>query len=229
MPYSNYCKKCNAETPTVETCPRCGAKLTRAGERLAFTVDRMPVRDWFSWNAMLRIVVPVVGVVLLATVLAESIAEGARGVQAVFIQGFFWTLFSALGLMLLFTLALLAMQGREVVRYVLDGKGAHTYVYIKEPRTMNLYARLTTPQAVAALQQDAPEPMAGYQFVRRADIAWAQVRRAGFWPETRTILLYQPTFWLALCIRAGQSGYAEAEAHVLKKVPKRKRGRKRRK
>lgn len=228
MPYSNYCKKCNAETPVSESCPRCGTKLTRAGERLSLTVERVPVRDWFSWNTMLRVVVPVIGVVLLATVLAEAIAEGGQGVQAVFVQGFFWTLLGALGLMLLFTLVLLSLQGRETVRYVLDGKGAHAYVYVKGTSAVPLYARLTTPQAAAALQQDAPEPMAGYHFVRRVDIAWAQVRRVGFWPETHTILLYQPSFWLALCIRAGQGVYAEAEAHVRKKAPKRKRARKRR-
>ena len=58
MPHTNFCKKCNAETPVADACPRCGAKLTRAGERLSITVTRAPVRDWFSWNAMLRVVVP---------------------------------------------------------------------------------------------------------------------------------------------------------------------------
>jgi hypothetical protein len=112
------------------------------------------------------------------------------------------------------------------VRYVLDAKGAHTYVYVRQTSPVRLYARLTTPEAVEALQQQAPEPLAGHLFIRRADIAWAQVRRAGFWPETFTILLYRPAFWLAQSLRCGQLGFAEAQTHVLKKAPANKRVRK---
>ena len=229
MPYTNYCKKCNTETPPTDSCPHCGAKLTKAGERLAFTVARVPVRDWFSWNAMLRVVVPVIGLVLLITVMIEAFARGGQGVQSVFVQGFFWTLLGALGFLLLLTLALLTLQGREVVRYVLDGRGAHAYVYLKNPMPMRFYARFTTPQAAQALQAAAPEALAGCLFIRRTDVAWAQVRRIGFWRETHTILLYQPTFWLALCIRCGEADFAEAQAHATKKAPKKKRARKRRK
>ncbi len=227
MPHTNFCKKCNAETPAADACPRCGAKLTRAGERLSITVTRAPVRDWFSWNAMLRVVVPVVGLVLLFTLLAESLAEGGLGVQAVFVQGFFWTLLVALGLLLLCTFFLLLMQGEETVRYVLDGKGAHAYVYLNEPGKIRLYARLTTPAAVAALQANAPEPMAGYAYIRSVDVAWSQVRRVGHWPETHTVLLYRPRFWLALSIRCGKAEYDEAEAYARKKMPKKPKGRKR--
>lgn len=229
MPYTNYCKKCNAETQSAETCPRCGAKLAKATERLAFTVERVPVRDWFSWNAMLRVVVPVIGLVLLATVLTEAFARGGQGVQSVFVQGFFWTLLGALGFLLLIILVLLGLQGREVVRYVLDGRGAHAYVYLRDPKPIRFYARLTTPQAAEALQAAVPEAMAGCRFIRRSDIAWAQVRRIGFWHETNTILLYRPSYWLALCIRCTEGGFGEAQAHVLKKTPRKKRARKRRK
>ena len=228
MPYTNYCKKCKSETPAVETCPHCGAKLPRTGERLSLTIRRDPVRDWFCWNAMLRVVVPVVGAVLLLAVMAEALMEGGRGVQGVFVQGFFWTLLLSLGMLLLCIGFLLLLQGRETVRYTLDGKGARACVYLKEPGRARLYARLMTPEAAAALQANAPEPLAGYQYIRSMEIPWAQVRRAGFWPETHTVLLYRPRFWLALSIRCGAADYAEIAAHVLKKIPKKKRTRKRR-
>lgn len=222
MSHTNYCKKCKAETPATETCPRCGAKLTRSGERISVTVLREPVRDWFSWNAMLRVVVPVVGAVLLFTVLAEALVEGGQGLQRVFMQGFFWTLLLTLGMLLFLIWLLLLVQGRETVRYILDSKGAHACVYLKEPGSVRMYARLMTPETVEALQADAPEPLAGHLYIRSMEIAWAQVRRADFWPETHTVLLYHPRFWLTLSIRCGAADYAEIAAYVLKKIPKKK-------
>lgn len=223
MPVTNYCKKCKAEVSVGDSCPRCGGKLTKTGERLSFVVERALVADWFSWNAMLRVVVPVVGLVLLVTVVIEGLAEGSAGVQAVFVQGFFWMLMSALGVLLLITLCLLLLQGREVVRYVLDGKGAHAYTYVKHPHALQLYARLMTPQAVEALQAEAPEAIGdSLIFIRRADLLWAETKRARFWPETRTVLLYKPSFWQALCIRCGDAEYEEAEAFVCQKLARNK-------
>lgn len=224
MPITNYCKRCKAETPAGELCPRCGAKLTRAGERLAFEVTRTPATDWFCWNAMLRVVVPVIGLVLLATVAIEAAAEGARGVVAVFSQGFFWTLLLALGALLLMTLALLALQGPERVRYQLDAKGAHAAVYVRAGRPLALYARLTTPETAQALQAEAPEHLPeGWLYLRSTHVAWPAVRRARTWPETRTLLLYAPAFWLALAIRCDAATFAEAEAYIQKKAPKKKK------
>lgn len=223
MPVTNYCRKCKADAPMGEVCPRCGGKLTKTGERLSIEIKRIPVTDWFSWNAMLRIVVPVVALVLFTTVLLEGLAEGAAGVQAVFVQGFFWTLMGAFGLLLLFTLCLLLLQGREVVRYTLDAKGAHAYTYVPEHRVLPLYARMATPQAVAALQADVPEANPpGMMYIKRADVLWADTKRARFWPETQTILLYRPSFWQVLCIRCDVADYEEAEAFVLKKLNRNK-------
>lgn len=223
MPVTNYCKKCKAEVSVGDTCPRCGGKLPKTGERLSFVAERTLVYDWFSWNAMLRVVVPVVGVVLLVTVLIEGFLEGVAGVQSVFVQGFFWTLMSALGVLLLLTLCLLLLQGREVVRYVLDGKGVHAYTCLKQPHPLQLYARLMTPQAVEALQAEAPEEIGeGLTLIRRADLSWAEIKRARFWPETRTILLYNPSFWQALCILCGEAEYVEAEAYICKKLARNK-------
>ena len=142
----NYCKKCKAEVPTGEVCSHCGTKLTKTGERLSWTRTRVPVRDWFSWNAMLRIVVPVIIIILAATIAIEAIANGAAGVQAIFVQGFFWMLMSVLGLLILATLVLLLLQGSEVVRYVLDAKAAHAYTCLQEPKPLQMYTRLLTKQ-----------------------------------------------------------------------------------
>jgi hypothetical protein len=219
MPLVNYCKKCKAEVPDAGVCLRCGGKLTKAGQRLSFTVERNPVRDWFAWNAMLRVVVPVFALVLLSTVAAEALTEGAAGVRAVFIQGFFWTLLTAFGAVALFTLLILLLQGRETSRYALDGKGAHAVTCLRSPKPFRLYARLLGLQAVGTLREEAPEACGdGLTPVKRADLAWADARRAQFWSETHTILLYHPKWWQAMRLSCGESEYATVEAYVRGKV-----------
>lgn len=203
---------------------RCGAKLTRGGERLAFSQTRMPATDWFCWNAMLRVVVPVIALVLIAIMAIQAAAEGVQGMLVVFTQGFFGVLLAALGALLLLTLALLVLQGKEMVCYQLDAKGAHAATYVRSGRPLALYARLTTPEAVQALQVEAPQPAPeGWLYLRSTHVAWASVRRAGTWPETRTLLLYAPAFWLAIAIRCDEGVYAEAEAYMRKKAPKKKK------
>lgn len=228
MPLVNYCKKCKAEVPNGETCPRCGAGLTKAGARLSFRTERTPVLDWFSWNGVLRVVVPVITLVLMISVLAEAVTEGPAGIANLFVQGFFGLLLLALG----FTLALAALffilQGRETVCYVLDQKGAHAHVYINKPTPIRLYARLTTPEAVEGLQVNGPvEP--GLTYIRGVDIPWVEIRRAQYWPETATCLLYRPYWWQAMCIRCPLNAYSEAETFVRGKLSRKRKRKKRKK
>jgi len=230
MPLVNYCKKCKTEVPNAGVCPYCGARLTKAGERLTVSRERVPVRDWFAWNAMLRIAVPVLVLVLFVTVLAEALTEGAAGVQAVFLQGFSRTLLYGLAALLLFTLALLLAQGGETVYCVLDREGAHMYTYLRSPRAVRLYARLLTGEAVETLQAEAPQAHRdGLTLVRRAQLPWKNARRAQYWPETHTVLLYNPRWWQAMCIRCGENEYAEVEAYVKSKLSRTRKRKKRRK
>ena len=223
MPLRNYCKKCAMEVPTGDTCAHCGAKLTKTGERLSFERQSIPVRDWFAWNQYLRIAVPVIALVLLTTVLLEGFTEGEQGIRNVFLQGFFWTLMGALGLFLAATFALLSMQGSEMVRYVLDARGAHVYTYVRQPDVIRLYARLTTPAAVESLQVERKENSAdGYTLVRQIDLPWTAVRRARLWPETGTVLLYHPLWWQAVCIRCTTQDYHDTLAYLQKKLGKKK-------
>ena len=217
MAWVNWCKKCKAEVPQGESCPYCGAKLTKTGERLSLGSERVPVRDWFAWNAILRVIVPVLGLVLLLTVVLEAILEGAAGVQAVFVQGFFGTLLAALGIILLVVLALLLLQGRESVHDVLDAHGVHQYVYLRQPSAVQLYARLLTPTAVAAI--DAGEQaIDGLTLIRATHLTWADVKRVRFWLETNTILFYRPKYWQAMAVRCSPDEYEAAEMLARKKL-----------
>ena len=223
MPLRNYCKKCAMEVPPGESCAHCGAKLTKTGERLSFERQCIPARDWFSWNQILRVSVPVVALVLLTTILLEGVAEGSQGIRNVFLQGFFWTMTGALGLFLAVTFALLSLQGSEKVRYVLDAKGAHVYTCLHQPGRIRLYARLTTPAAVESLQADRTENASdGWTTVRRVDLPWSAVRRVRLWAETGTLLLYHPVWWQAVCIRCSDQDYEDALAYLQKKLGKKK-------
>ena len=128
MPLVNYCKKCRAETPLGESCPHCGGKLAQTNEQVSFGVVRMPVRDWFAWNNVLRVGLPALLLVLVTAVAAEGVAGGAAGVIALFSQGFFWTLMAVLAVMLLLVLLLLVVQGPERVHYILDRQGVHAHL-----------------------------------------------------------------------------------------------------
>ncbi len=222
MPWMNYCKKCGAETPRGESCPFCGGKLTKAGERLSFGCARTVIGDWFAWNAALRVVLPALCLTALLAVAAEAASGGMAGVLALLRAGFL----ASLGRLLLGALALIALtllaQGKESVHYVLDGKGAHLYVYLDRPTAPRLYARLLTPAAVEAMQDPALR-VEGFTLVKRVELPWAQTRRVRFWPETRTALFYRPKFWQVIAVRCPPEEYAEAEAFIrrhMKRVPK---------
>lgn len=218
MPMVNYCRKCKAEVPLGESCPYCGGKLTQTGEQISFGITRMPLKDWFAWNNVLRIALPVLLVVLLVAVAAEAGATGADGVVALFTHGFFWTLMAVLAVMLLLILILLLLQGPEKVHYVLDKDGVHARTYLPQQMSpIQLYARFLTPQAVKALQDERP-PLEGLVLVRRVSLPWSSIRRVRIWREGSTALFFRPTFWQALSVRCPMGEMEAVEAFVRKKL-----------
>lgn len=224
MPLTQYCKKCKADVPLGDLCPRCGTRLPKTTERLIFTVTRRPVRDWFAWNAMLRVLLPVLGLVLLVTLGVEGWVKGAAGVQAVFLQGFFWSLMGLFGFALGVTFCLFLLQGPEQVRYILDAHGAHAFIFIPADSPLRVYTRLMTPLAAQALQAEAAEtPPEGMLLVRKTEVAWNTLQRVRFWPETGTVLFFCPRYWQALALRCGQGAYTEAEAFVRKRLARNRR------
>ena len=223
MPIRNYCKKCRTEVNPGEVCPNCGAKLNKAGEGLRWNDERTPVSDWFSWNAFLRVIVPVIALIMLSVLVFEGLTEGAAGIQRVLAQDFFAVLLFVLGLMVLATMALLCLMGRESVRCVLDARGAHAFILLRNARPVQLRLRMLTPQTLESLKDNAPIAIAdGYTLVKRTDIAWTDIQRMRCWPETRTLLFYRPRWWLALAMHCDEAVYADALEWTEKKLGRRK-------
>ena len=215
MPLMNYCKKCKAEVPSGDACPFCGAKLTKTGERLSFGGEHIPVRDWFCWNAMLRIVVPVIALVLLLTIVIEGALDGMRGIASVFLQGFFLTLLAVFGVLLLCTWLALALQRRDWVHFVLDAKGVHAFTYLKEPTKAALRVRLLNEETIARLQAENEDQLVeGLTLICRSELAWTDVKRVRFWAEASTVLFFRPRWWQAMYVRCSAEEFADVEASV---------------
>ena len=219
MPWINDCRKCKVEVPAGETCPHCDGKLTKTKERLAFMMARLPVRDWFAWNQWLRAVLPALWLVALLTLLGEGLTSGGRGIQALFFQGFFWTLAAVLGGMLLSMLVILLLQGKEYVRFVLDKDGVHAYTYVNRASSRRLYSRFLTWEAVEKLAAD-DHALRNLQLIRKADLGWKEIRRVRCWRETGQILFFRPSWWQAMVISCPPGEYQDAEAYLRKKMGK---------
>ncbi len=218
MPLVNYCRKCKAEVPPGEVCPYCGGKIAPSGERLSFETTRVPVRDWFAWNGLLRVLLPAYGLVVALVLVGEAAAGGMESVAALLRQGFLGLMGAVLAVLLAAVGLLLGLQGPELVRYVLDRQGVQARVYVPQGSERRLWARFLSPQAVAALNENEAAAPEGLVLVRRVVLPWAQVRRVRIWREEGVVLLFRPALWQALCVRCPQRELAQVEAFLGKKL-----------
>ncbi len=218
MPLANYCRKCRAETPAGESCPYCGGKLTKAGERLSFGVSRAPWRDWFCWNRLLRVGLPVWALSFLLIALAEFCSGGTAALAGLFQRGFGLTMLWLLGGMLALFWALLFCQGQEKVHYLLDKDGVSAYTYVSEEvNDLALYARFLTPAQTEAMQEDE-HALPGLRLVRRVILPWERMKRVRIWREGQTLLFFDPAYWQVLAVTCPVQELAEAEAWVRAKT-----------
>ncbi len=224
MPLMSYCKKCKVEVPPQSLCPHCGGKLAKSAQRLSWMWERKPVADWFAWNGVLRIAIPVFLLVFIATVLAEAVADGAAGVILIFTQGFFWQMMQLLGVLLLATLLVLWLQKKETLYYIVDSKGVSRYTYLYQPNWLQIYAHFMSEQQIEELQKKLPQPTPEHAVcVQYCVLNWQDVERAKYWPETHTLLLYKPFWWQAICVHCKETEYAEVETMIRTKLSRKKR------
>lgn len=217
MPLVNYCRKCKTETPPGEACAYCGGKLAKSGERLSFGVVRTPVKDWFEWNRILRVGLPVLALVFVMVVLGELSASGVEGLIALFRQGFMTAMLEMLGGLLALTGLLLWLQGPEKVHYVLNKDGVRACVYLREGDPLPLYARFLSKRALETLavgEDGLPDLM----LIRRVNIPWQALKRVRVWREGSVVLFFRPAYWQALAMRCPPGELASAEAYVRAKV-----------
>jgi len=221
MPLVQYCKKCKTEVPLGESCTYCGGKLTKSNEMLSFGITHVPVRDWFCWNELLRIALPILGSMMVIVLLFELAAGGPVAVEKLLRSGFLGTMLILLGVVLLVCYVLLQLQGGERIHYVLDKQGVHAWYYLQQSTPVQLYARLLTPDVIEKLAQDE-HALPGLVLIRYQSIPWKEVQRVRFWRENAVLLLYRPSWWQAMFVNCPIEEMEAVEKMVRMKLKPRK-------
>lgn len=221
MPLVQYCKKCKTEVPLGESCAYCGGRLTKSSEMLSFGIARIPVKEWFCWNDLLRIGLPALGGITVIALLIEFFTGGVAALERMLLGGFLGAMLVLLGMMLLACYVLLRLQGGERIHYVLDKQGIHAWTYLKNPTRLQLYARLLTPELLERLAQD-DHALPELTLVRSQSIAWKDIQRVRLWRENAVLLLYRPSWWQALFVNCPIEEMEAVEKMVRAKLKPRK-------
>ena len=211
MAVTAYCKKCRREVSPGEICPICGTRLGKTAAHAAWTVERRPVADWMSWNAVMRWVLPAMLAVVLLILLLEGLTGGTEAVERLFLSRFPVTL-----AILLVLLALL-LQGKERLDYVIDSRGVHMTRYVPNPTSLKLMARLKSPGRLRQTDSDSDMLL-----LEEKDLAWKNVARVQLWPEKCFILFYAPAWWLRIPVRCTPFSWEDALVFVREKLGRKK-------
>ena len=217
MPRTVYCKKCKAEMPPGQRCPRCGAKLSKSAVHLTWQVEHIPLRDWISWNAALRILIPVLTLVLALALLLEALSGGLRAAERLLLGGFAMALLGILLIACVLLLLLFLLQGEEGLRCEISGRGLRVQRILYAPSRWDLLLRLQSPALLAQTN-----PGNGLLALPAQEIAWKEIRRVQLWPEKSMILIYRPAHWLRLALPCDPFLYGEALDFIHEKLEKRK-------
>ena len=137
-----YCRKCGIDSP-YDTCPQCGKKLPANTLRNVWRVYRTPGTDSNSYRSAFAALSAAVILALIVLLLAAFLDEGAGGPLAFFTSGAFISVIMVLPLGMIFTAIFLFLQGREILDYSLDARGAHIRS-LQENGKYRSWARLQT-------------------------------------------------------------------------------------
>lgn len=217
MPITAYCKKCARDVSPGERCPHCGGKLAKSAIRVAWCAEHHPVSDWITWNAAMRILLPLAGMVFLLVLLLEAMAGGFQAVDDLLRGGL---LFALLGLLIIVAAVLLLafiLQGEDLQDCVVDGRGIHIQQYLPQPTALKLLLRLKSP---ALMQQY--DPAEGILLISQKELLWKDIARVQLWPEKTLILFYAPAWWMRLALPCTPFTYEDCFTFIQEKLGKKK-------
>ncbi|MBQ7848498.1 MAG: hypothetical protein IJ343_02095 [Clostridia bacterium] len=199
-----------------DRCPDCGAKLPAGAVRLAWCVDHTPVKDWMCWNAALRIVLPVLGMMLLLTCALELLLGGLNGLTMLLSGGLIPVVLGLLAGFLTVLLLIFILQGDDLLDCVIDSTGLHVQQYLASPTPFKLMMRLRSPEMMAQTDDS------GLLLIASREIPWKDVRRVQLWPEKTLVLLYAPRWWMRLALPCTPFVWDDALSFIRDKIGKRK-------
>lgn len=215
-PLTSYCKKCGKDVPVASFCPNCHAKLAANTVRLAWCVDHHPVRDWMCWNAVMRLLLPVLGATLALIILLELILGGPEGLALLLGGGLTVTLLGMMGMLLAVMLLVFILQGDDLLDCVMDSRGIHVQQYLSEPTAMKLILRGKSPRLM--------DDLGGEQLllISSREIAWKDIQRVQLWPEKTMILFYAPKWWMRVSLPCTPFTWVDALDLIKEKIGKKK-------
>ena len=216
MPLTSYCKKCGQDVPVSSFCPNCRSKLAANTVRLAWCVDHHPVRDWMCWNAVMRLLLPVMAATILLVILLEAIMGGLDGVAMLLGGGLLVSLTGIMGMVLTVMLLVFILQGDDLLDCVVDARGIHVQKYLPEPTALKLVLRGKSPRMLDAMGDE------NLLLVSSMEIAWKDITRVQLWPEKNMILFYAPKWWMRLALPCTPFTWEDALDCIREKIGKKK-------
>ncbi len=215
LPLTSYCKKCGQDVPVSSACPHCGGKLAANTVRLAWCVDHHPVRDWMCWNAVMRLLLPVLAATLLLVFILEGAMGGLAGIAELLSGGLIVSLTGIFGMLLALMLLVFILQGDDLLDCIVDSRGIHVQQYLQHPTAMKLLLRGKSPRLLDEAHDDL-------LLVASREIAWKDISRVQLWPEKTMILLYAPRWWMRLSLPCTPFTWEDALAFIREKIGKKK-------
>lgn len=191
-----YCKKCNKDVPAAETCEKCGGKLALSQARSAWCIDRRPVCDWMSWNAVMRVAAPVALMAITLLLVLQLLMGGVSGLIELLTGPFLPTLLVVAATVLIVTALILWLQGDEVLDCVVDSKGVHVQRYLPEPTPFKLALRLKPQRLMNRVLGRRNRAL----LFAQQEVLWKDVARVQLWPEKNMVLFYAPAVWLRVAV-----------------------------
>ena len=214
IPLTSYCKKCGQDVPVSDFCPHCRGKLAANTVRLAWCVEHHPVRDWMCWNAVMRLLLPVLGATLVLVILLEAVIGGLNGVAMLLGGGLLVSLTGIMGMILAVMLLVFILQGDDLLDCVVDSRGSHVQTYLPQPTALKLLLRGKSPKVM-----EGSEDMV---LVASKEIAWKDIQRVQLWPEKAMILLYAPKWWMRVSLPCTPFTWVDALDFIRDKIGKKK-------
>ena len=214
LPRTSYCKKCGQDVPVSSFCPNCRSKLAANTVRLAWCVEHHPVRDWMCWNAVMRLLLPVLGATLVLVILLEAVFSGLNGVAMLLSGGLLVSLAGIMGMVLALMLLVFILQGDDLLDCVIDSRGIHVQQYLPNPTAMKLLLRGKSPRLMAGSEE--------VLLLSSREIAWKDIQRVQLWPEKDMILFYAPKWWMRVSLPCSPFTWEDALSFIRDKIGKKK-------
>ena len=215
MALTAYCKKCGAEVDPGEVCSRCGTKLGKNAAHSVWCVERVPVKDWMGWNAVMRVLLPAGLAVILLVLLGEGLSGGIEAVERSLRSGFLTVVGILLGAVLLLVFLALLLQGKDLTDYAVDSRGIHEIRYLPSPTALKLLTRMLPPSKLK--QADTSGQVSVLRLSER-HIAWKDIARVQPWPEKCMMLVYSPRWWLRIAVVCTPFSWEDMEYWIREKL-----------